>query len=249
MATRRFFIDPETIKIGNHQILGSDARHMYRVLRLDVGDEVELFDGTGVGYRAQIVSAAANRMQLAILDSFQHTSESPVQITLAQGFLKDRKMDDLIRPLTELGIFRLIPFFVSRSVPKPDERSINKRIDRWEKIAREAVKQCKRGRIPLIEPAVSLREVLRISEKMTLNILFYEEEGKGFEPPNMASRKPESILVVVGPEGGFSSEEIDQARGHGFVTAGLGPRILRSQTAAVVACTLVQYLYGDMGNQ
>jgi len=246
---RRFFIDPETTRIGNPEILGSDARHIYRVLRLSTGDNVELFDGSGIGYRSQILSATPKRIQLQILESFPLHSESPVQITLAQGFLKDRKMDDLIRPLTELGIFRLIPFFASRSVSTPDERRIQKRAGRWEKIAIEAAKQCKRGRIPLIEPAASLREVLRISGETMLNILFYEEEDKGFEPPVSEFEKPESVLVVVGPEGGFSTEEIERVRDYGFVTAGLGPRILRAQTAAVVACTLVQYLYGDMGNQ
>jgi len=113
----------------------------------------------------------------------------------------------------------------------------------------EAVKQCKRGRIPQIEPAISLEEVLKASEKTELNLLFYEEEGHGFERPKNAPAEPTSIMMVVGPEGGFSADEVEQARSYGFAIAGMGPRILRAQTAAVAACALVQCLYGDMGTR
>ena len=249
MSTRRFFIAPETIKTGTPEILGSEARHMARVLRLSKGDTVELFDGSGSGYRAQIVSATPNQIKFRILVSFPLPSESPIQITLAQGFLKDRKMDELIRPLTELGIHRWIPFFSSRSVPCPDKNRLQKRSARWGKIAIEAAKQCKRGRIPHIEPALALDDVLKASEQTALKLLFHEEAGKGFEEPIPAPAQPNAILVIVGPEGGFTADEVERARSHGFVAAGMGPRILRAQTAAIAACTLVQYLYGDMGNR
>ena len=248
-SLRRFYVSPEKAHSDPLEITGSEARHIFRVLRLSKGDSVELFDGTGTFYRARILSFSNDRVQLNIVGSFKGRTESPVQITLAQGFLKERKMEKLIRPLTELGIFCWMPFYATRSVPTMKENRLQKKRTRWEAIALESVKQCKRGQILRIETAASFSEVMKASKKTELRLLFYEEKAKGFETPVSPSAKPDSIMVVIGPEGGFSVEEVQEARANGFFTVGLGPRILRAQTAAVVACTLVQYLYGDMGKQ
>jgi hypothetical protein len=127
------------------------------------GDVVELFDGTGNGYRAKIESVNAQRVRFAIEKSFRLLSESSVQITLAQGFLKDRKMDEVIRQLTELGIDCWMPFYAARSVPVPGKKGLKKRLDRWEKIALAAVKQCRRGRLPEITPVSTFDDMLAAS--------------------------------------------------------------------------------------
>lgn len=248
MVLRRFYMAPEMVRHPQPEISGSDAGHICRVLRLSSGDAVELFDGTGNGYRAQIVSASPGRIRFAIEESFALQTESSVPITLAQGFLKDRKMDDLIRPLTELGIDCWMPFYAARSVPVPGKKGLGKRLDRWAKIALEAVKQCRRGRVPKIMPAGNFDDVLAASTGYGLKIIFWEGAPRAFDIPGTAPKTPGSIMVVVGPEGGFTPDEVRRAQKHGFLAAGMGPRILRAETATLAACTLVQYRFGDMGN-
>lgn len=247
MTLRRFYIPPAVIHQPQPEIGGSDAGHICRVLRLAAGDTVELFDGTGAGYRAQIVSASPARVRLRIEASFPLLTESSVHITLAQGMLKERKMDDLIRQLTELGIHRWVPFYAARSVPVPGKKGMGTRLGRWEKIALEAVKQCRRGRVPRIAPADDLDAVLATSAGSDLKLLFWESTPQAFAIPGTVPPAPEKIVVVVGPEGGFDPGEVQRAKAHGFLTIGLGPRILRAETAALAACTLVQHRFGDMG--
>ena len=247
MSLRRFFMPPEMVQHPQPEIFGSDAIHICRVLRLSTGDTVELFDGIGSGYRARIVSASLKRVRFHIEAAYPLLSESSVHITLAQGLLKDRKMDDLIRQLTELGIHRWMPFYASRSIPVPGKKGMGTRLNRWEKIAQEAVKQCRRGRFPCISPADDFDAMLETSAESDLKIIFWEGAPQAFDIPQTASPKPKKITVAVGPEGGFDPGEVQRAHEHGFLTAGLGPRILRAQTAALAACTLVQYCFGDMG--
>jgi len=246
-SLRRFFIPPEMVGTAAPEITGSDAGHICRVLRLTSGDFVELFDGSGSGYRAQIVAADLERVRVTITESYPLATESPARITLAQGFLKARKMDDLIRPLSELGIYCWQPFFAARSVSRPKRPSLEKRLDRWRKKAVEAVKQCRRGRIPIIEPAGSLAEVLKISEGFDLKLFFWEGAPLVLDLPAASLPSPRSILAVVGPEGGFTADEVNIAKARNFLICGLGPRILRAETAALAACTVIQYRFGDMG--
>ena len=244
MALRRFYMAPEMVNQPQPEITGSDAGHILRVLRLTINDVVELFDGTAKAYLARIVSTSPQKVVFTIESSFALLSESPVHITLAQGMLKDRKMDDLIRQLTELGIACWMPFYASRSVPSPGSKGLGKRLARWEKIAVEAVKQCRRGRIPQILPVDDFKAVLAAADAYDQKVLFWEETNQAFEIPKATIQK---IILVVGPEGGFDPREVQQAKIHGFLTAGLGPRILRAETATLAACTLVQYCMGDMG--
>jgi 16S rRNA (uracil1498-N3)-methyltransferase len=156
-------------------------------------------------------------------------------------------MDDLVRPLTELGIHCWQPFYASRSVSRPKARGLEKRLERWRQKALEAVKQCRRGRIPSIEPADSLMAVLDASAGFDLKVFFWEGEPLAVKLPAQPLPSPRSILAVVGPEGGFSEDEAKMARQHDFLVCGMGPRILRAETAALAACTVLQYRFGDMG--
>lgn len=229
------------------EITGSDAAHICRVLRLTAGDAVELFDGTGNGYRARIVSATPKRVLLTVEASIPLESESPLKISLAQAILKDRKMDDLVRQLTELGIARWMPFYAARSVPVPGKKGMGARLNRWEKITLEAVKQCRRGRTPRISPVGTFDDVMAASADHDVSVLFWEGASQGFDLSGKIPLRPKSMLLVVGPEGGFSPDEVERASAGGFVTTGLGPRILRAETAALTACALVQYICGDLG--
>jgi 16S rRNA (uracil1498-N3)-methyltransferase len=249
MALRRFFMAPEMIQCPHPEITGSDAAHICRVLRLSDGDAVELFDGSGKAYRARIESAAPKRVVFNIEETFLLESESSLSITLALGILKDRKMDALIRQLTELGIDCWMPFYAHRSVPVAGPNRLQKRIQRWEKIALEAVKQCRRGRAPRISPAADFDAMLATCGPYDLKIMFWEGAPQAFDIPDAARRQPRTLMLLVGPEGGFDPAEVRQAQAQGFFTAGLGPRILRAETAALAACTLAQYCYGDMGQR
>lgn len=245
---RYFFIEPDKSTGSNFVITGSDARHIKTVLRLKSGDKLGLFDGKGFEYEAKIVDLSTGRVAVSVIRRFPSTAESPVQITVAQGFLKEKKMDGLVRQLSELGIIKWIPFIAERSIPRPDKKQLSARTKRWEKISREAIKQCKRGCIMKIGDTVSFEEILNLSQTADLKIAFWEDE---LQPLNAKLPGPDGkinkIYALLGPEGGFTQQEIESARARGFVTASLGPRILRAETATVAACVLLQHLFGDMG--
>lgn len=232
-------------------IEGADARHIKNVLRLKPGEEIGLFDGRGMEYIARIESFHSSGIQVRVLVRRPSQTESCVDITIAQALLKERKMDGLVRQLTELGTRRWIPFYAQRSIPKPDRRRAAARVARWEKISREALKQCRRGRVMEIQSPVTLQEVLIEARASDLKIVFWENEACALDAANLPSRGKaiQRIFAVLGPEGGFSEQEIEAARDDGFITAGLGPRILRAETAAVAAATLLQFLYGDLGKK
>jgi len=248
---RYFFIKQSDLAGSKAVVKGSDAHHIKNVLRLKAGDKIGLFDGTGLNYETRIVTLLPKSVEVLVIRRFSSTAESSVQITVAQALLKDRKMDLLVRQLTELGITRWIPFIAKRSVPRPDKKRLFTRTERWKKIAKEAVKQCKRCCSPEIGATVSFEEVLNLGRDSDLKIVFWEEESKPVNKELSASnlKPPEKICILLGPEGGFTSKEVEKAKESGFITAALGPRILRAETATIAACTLLQYLFGDMGKK
>lgn len=226
-----------------------DASHARNVLRLKPGDPVRLFDGRGREYDARISAVSAGGVQVSVTGASAPDAESPVAITIAQGFLKERKMDELIRPLTELGISRWIPFIAERSVARPDARRLPARKTRWEKIAAESLKQCRRSRVPEIGEVLTFGEMLHAAAGQDLRILFWEKaSGPARDLFSLAGDTPcESVFAVLGPEGGLSEEEVEAAVAAGFQVAALGPRILRAETATVAAAALLQYFLGDLG--
>ena len=232
-------------------IQGSDARHIKHVLRLKPGDRIGLSDGQGMTYDASIETFLPDGVKVRVLSSCLSATESPVDIIVAQSFLKDRKMDILIRHLTELGVSKWIPFYAGRSVPRHDKKRLASRSGRWKKISREALKQCKRGRVMAIEPVPSLQEVFLEGQGCDLKIMFWEDQKKTVDIGHIArnSTSIQRIITVLGPEGGFSPKEIEEAESHGFVSVSLGPRILRAETATIAAVSLLQYLFGDMGKK
>ena len=246
---RYFFIKQSDLAGSKAVVKGSDAHHIKNVLRLKPGDKIGLFDGTGLNYETKIITLLPKSIEVSVIRSFPSTTESSVQITVAQALLKDRKMDLLVRQLTELGITRWIPFIAKRSVPRPDKKRLVTRTERWNKIAQAAVKQCKRCCSPEIGATVSFEEVLSLGKGSDLKIVFWEEESKPVKKELPASnlKPPEKIFILLGPEGGFTSKEVEKAKESGFITAALGPRTLRAETATIAACTLLQYLFGDMG--
>ncbi len=245
---KRFKIDAREVKKTASAIRGPDANHMINVLRLKAGDRVVLFDGTGMEYEARIKKISSMEVRLSITKTCRGLAEPPVRITVAQGFLKERKMDTLIRPLTELGISRWVPFFAARSVSRPDAQRLSKRVARWQKIAAESLKQCRRARAPRIETAADFEQMLQLAGESDVKMAFWEEEaGPLSEVDSFGDADPREIFIILGPEGGLTLEEISRARQAGFKSVSLGPRILRSETATIAACTLAPYRCGDLG--
>jgi 16S rRNA (uracil1498-N3)-methyltransferase len=246
---RYFFVESKRLNKPYAIIEGSEMRHMKNVLRLKPGDKIRVFDGEGFEYDASIHQFFHDRVEIRISRKFPGTKESPVQIAVAQALLKEKKMDRLLRHLCELGVTRWVPFISERSVPRPDDKRSSARAQRWNKIVQESCKQCRRSKLPEISKTLTFEGVLGHGASCDLQIVFYENEAatlKSLMTPDLPSA-PRKILLILGPEGGFTDQEIVKARAAGCLVAGLGSRILRAETAAIAACTLTQFLYGDMG--
>ncbi|MFZ0243975.1 MAG: 16S rRNA (uracil(1498)-N(3))-methyltransferase [Desulfobacterales bacterium] len=246
---RYFFAEKIVVPGEKMTVCGAEARHARKVLRLHPGDTIGLFDGSGTAYAARIERFVPDGIRVAIVGTVPTASESPVEIIMAQAFLKDKKMDGLARQLTELGVARWMPFFAKRSIPAPDPQRLAGRLARWQKISREALKQCERAQLMAIEPIGTLQDVLLRAMLCDVKILFWENQPRPLDlremlPPGAC---PQKVFAIVGPEGGFSMPEVEAAVAGGFLAAGLGPRILKAETAAVAAATLLQFAFGDMG--
>jgi 16S rRNA (uracil1498-N3)-methyltransferase len=247
---RIFYIETSAAINSMVDIRGSEAHHIKNVLRLKPGDPLKLYDGSGSQYDAVIHAIRDDTVEVEVRGKSRSIPRQTPRIMVAQAFLKEKKMDDLVRKLSELGICDWIPFFSRRSIPRPDKNRLAGRERRWQRIAIEAMKQCRRKTKLEIHEVCSLDDVLRTSQGVDLNIVLWENKavpfslGGGIE----RDREPESILVMLGPEGGFTEREIEKIRRGGFITAGLGPRILRAETATLAASTLIQFIFGDMGS-
>jgi 16S rRNA (uracil1498-N3)-methyltransferase len=248
---RYFFIDPSSAASPLVLIKGPEAHHIKNVLRMKPGDSLKLFDGTGFEYEAVLVSVSAKNVAVEIQRKIEATAQPGVHIIVAQAFLKEKKMDDLVRKLCELGASRWIPFFSQRSIARPDRKRLAGRSQRWMRIATEAAKQCRRIDALQIGDALSFEEILDFSNSCDLKVVFWENESSPLSRDRLseAANPFKKILIMLGPEGGFSEQEIKLVQESGFISAGLGPRILRAETATIAAVALVQYLFGDMGTE
>jgi 16S rRNA (uracil1498-N3)-methyltransferase len=245
---RYFFIDPSAIKAPVVSITGSEAHHIKSVLRLKPGDSLKLFDGTGFEYDGSIVSVSAKAVAVEVKQRKKAVDRSGVRIVVAQAFLKEKKMDDLVRKLCELGVSHWIPFFSQRTIARPDAKRLAGRSERWNRIATEAVKQCRRSDTPIIDNALSFEDVLKFSDSCDARIVFWENETRPLTAELIGKDKPlKTLLVMLGPEGGFTDQEVEQASAQRFISVGMGPRILRAETATIAAVALAQYIFGDMG--
>jgi 16S rRNA (uracil1498-N3)-methyltransferase len=245
---RRFYITTDKLANSVPEIIGSEARQIAQVLRMRPGEQVELFDGSGWIYEARLEAIDSHRVQVAVTRRYPCPRESALTLAVATGYLKDKKMDALARTLTELGVRQWLPFFAKRSVPSPDAKRLATRHQRWLKKSLEAVKQCERGRPMEIDIHQNLDTLLTAAQPYDLKLLFWERgETEQRLPRDQAIQTVASAFILLGPEGGFDPDETAAALSAGFLSVSLGPRILRAETAALSACTLVQHRYGDMG--
>jgi 16S rRNA (uracil1498-N3)-methyltransferase len=243
----RFFLPRKNIQDNRGIIDGQELTHLQRVLRLVPGDRITVFDDMGWEHEAVIQSLTADQGEIEIRRSYEAGRESSLHITLALGLTKGEKMDLVVEKATELGVQSIIPFASAHAVPKFDQTKIAKRTERWCKIALSAAKQCGRSHVPEVLPLRDFMTLVSQPVAPALKLLFWEKEDQqSLQRVNEKNPGANALLLVVGPEGGFSAEEANLARTHGFETIHLGRRILRAETAAVTVLSLAQFLWGDL---
>jgi len=243
----RFYVPQPKIEGELLKIEGKEVRHIRKVLRLGTGDEIVVFDGSAVEYRGTIVEEGPSIVVIRVKDILPSTTESSLEITLAQSLLKGEKMDYLIQKATELGIKEILPFFSSRSIPLLDKSKRVGRHHRWEKVAIGAAKQCGRGVIPRIGDIQEYSEMLGSASPDFLLFILWEREGARLRKVLQRLEGKKRIFFIVGPEGGLSEQEVEEAKGKGFIPVTLGKRILRSETASLCLLSILQYEWGDIG--
>lgn len=245
----RFFISCSDIVNNTIRITGEDVGHIKKVLRLKCGDNLIVCDGQGMDYNVRIDRIEENSVYALIIDSFKSFTEPPIGITLLQGMPKSDKMDYIIQKCVELGVNRIVPVLTERTVVKIDNnKDAQKKAERWNKISKEASKQCNRGIIPKVEIPVSFIESLDILKNSDLALIPYEKETINSLRYILSDRKNvNNICVMIGPEGGFTEKEVDLAVNVGATSVTLGPRILRTETAGLAVLSIIMYELGDVG--
>jgi 16S rRNA (uracil1498-N3)-methyltransferase len=222
------------------------AHHLGRVLRASVGDVVQAVDSEGTLLSVRLTAIAARRAEGLIVSRGVLATESPLDLTLAQGVPKGDKMDGIVRMTTELGVTRLIPLLTARTVVRLEPARWGARLDRWRRIAREAAQQSGRAVVPEIATPRELTAWAREAGMAGRLICLWEEARDGLDACLPAGPCPRAT-VVVGPEGGLAADEVRGLVDAGALVASLGPRLLRTETAGAVAVALVQARYGDLG--
>ena len=240
----RLFVSRALINDTEIELDGDQARYLSRALRARVGDRLNLFDGNGAEWTAAILQISKNTVTLRIDDSHEAGTESPLSVHLVQGISRGERMDFVVQKATELGVKRITPVLTEYSMVKLDGSRAEKRRDHWQRIATSASEQSGRVRLPLIDTPIPLKNWLgdkpqRIDTELIL------KPGAAATLPSL--RPPETkICVLVGPEGGFSDSEYEDAEISGFKAVSLGPRVLRTETAAIATLAMLQSLWGDL---
>ncbi|MBS5725981.1 MAG: 16S rRNA (uracil(1498)-N(3))-methyltransferase [Clostridiales bacterium] len=238
----RFYIDPPA---GDFVTLtGEDARHICRSLRMAVGEALTLCDGAGIDYNGVLRQTDGQIATVEILSRQPSQTEPTVSIRLFQALPKGDKMEWIIQKAVELGVSAVFPLFTSRCVSRPDSKTQPKKVERWGKIAAEAAKQSGRGCIPQVKDFCSFGDAVQMLEDGELGVLFYEKGGNPLS--HFLSSVPTKLALFIGPEGGWESEEIEQARTAGRQIAPRGSRILRTETAPLCALSAVMYACGEL---
>jgi len=246
-APHRIFVSPENINQERIILQGELLKKVRLVLRLKPKDTLSVFDGTGFEYLAQIVSLTPHAAELKIVGKTHSPRESPLEIHLGQALPKSQKMDFIIQKAVELGVGEIHPFFSSRTIPRFNLSQAMKKVERWQKISQEASQQSGRIDIPTVNLVVEFVELLTLPSPASLKIILQKDPSndslRNFLTTNQGKR---DIFFLVGPEGGFSPEEITRALDHGFKPISLGERILRTETVALTFLSILQYALGDM---
>jgi len=240
----RFFANKSNFSNNLVVLEGSDVSHIRTVLRLTVGDEIEVLDGEGSLYLVRLSEFKNKLIKCEILSSEKIDAESPLKIYLGQSIIKGNGFDVILRKAVELGVYSISPLLTERTVIKSNS---DKKIIRWKKIVEESSKQCGRSLIPKISNnIINLETFCQQASDSDFKLIFWEMENKKSLKDINPETVPSSASLLIGPEGGFTQEEVETARSYGFHSLGLGPRIFRAETAPLVVLSLLQAKWGDI---
>ena len=250
MSKRWFFLNPNQIVDGKACLDGTDAHHIINVLRLKTGDRIILANGLARTFAATIEYMEKDRVLCAIGEEIRTTTSDSPRVTLVQGLPKGDKMDLIIEKGAELGLHEFIPLLSERVVVKLTEEKLLKRRERWQRIAMEAAKQCRRPDVPSVSKPMTWTEVLESLPLEGVALIPWEEETNNSLKSYMRSNpKPAAVYYFIGPEGGFSLSEVETAREYGVCPVTIGSRILRTETAGLAVATMLFYQWGDLGGE
>ncbi|WP_312965501.1 16S rRNA (uracil(1498)-N(3))-methyltransferase [Stutzerimonas kunmingensis] len=237
MRLSRFFIDAP-LSLGRHPLPEASAHYISRVLRLSAGSAVQLFDGSGSEFRGELLEVGKKSVIVELHERVTGMPESPLRIHLGQGLSRGERMDWAIQKATELGVTQITPIVSERCEVRLSDERADKRLAHWRQIAISACEQCGRSVLPVIHPPMSLSDWLPVEADLKLVL-------HPVAAPLTSHARPQTLAFLIGPEGGLSESEVEQAANQGFQPARLGPRVLRTETAPVVALSVAQQLWGD----
>lgn len=242
----RLFVLPERLCTGPLTVDGDDHHYLVRVRRLAVADQVVLFDGAGRQARATLTKLGPGTVTLEVDQPATIARSQRPQIIMLVALIKGQRMEWCLQKLVELGVDRVVPFAAARSVVRLDADRAHTRQRRLQAIAVDAARQCERDDVPEVSPISSFPDAIRLADAADRRILLFERETRPLAEV-LGGAPPTSVALLVGPEGGFTADEVEAARAAGFESVGLGPRILRAETAAVTAAAIVGFALGDIG--
>jgi 16S rRNA (uracil1498-N3)-methyltransferase len=219
-------------------ITGENAKHI-RVLRMKNGEELTLVTPNGIQHDCAVADVNQNGVEVDVKESYPCRNEPDVFVTLYQALPKGDKMDYIVQKCVELGVSRIVPVLTDRCVSRPDEKSLRKKRERWQKIALQAAMQSRRGMIPEVTDCLSLRQAAEETKQNDSTVFFYELGGASVK--DILREKPKTIGMFIGSEGGFTEDEASLMQASGAHTATLGKRILRAETAPLAALSIIMY--------
>lgn len=255
---QRYFLPQEQFADTTVQITGDDAHHIIKVMRSEIGEEFICSNGSDREVLVRITAMDKGAVEADIIRELPMESEAAVEVWIAQSLPKGDKLETVIQKCTELGAVRIVPFVSERTVVQYDAKKEAKRLERWQKIAKEAAEQSHRNRVPAIDAPITWKRLIELCPSFDLALLCYEKESGLKLRPLLAEclakdgsaaeqQKPKRILAIVGPEGGFTEREASEAVEAGCHSVSLGKRILRTETAGMACLTCILYESGEMG--
>lgn len=242
MRTPRIYTDSPLEPGKTCELDENAAGHVGRVLRMQPGQPLILFNGDGHDYNASIVAASKKHVQVEITSGTRKDTESPLELVLGQTLSKGDRMDYAVQKAVEMGVSRIVPLSTERCDVKLKGDREEKRLRHWQQVAISAAEQCGRARVPEILPVMTVSQWLEHSQDCDLRLVLHHRTEQSLD----SLAKPGSVALMIGPEGGLSTDEITQAETAGFLPVALGPRVLRTETAPVAALALCQWLWGDI---
>jgi 16S rRNA (uracil1498-N3)-methyltransferase len=241
-----YFITSSQIQGESIHIVGPLLKHLKDALRVKQGEPLTLVDEQRQRYLTQVNRVSSQLLVARIIERLKPAPPPPLYLTLAQGIIKGKKMDWIMQKATEIGVNQIIPLLTSRTVVRLEGLRARHQQERWQTIAREAAQQSGQDEAPEVQPVCSFSDFIRSTDHQLCLILWEGETGQSLENELSSQKGLKSVTVLVGPEGGFGQEEVEEAKNRGFRTIHLGKRILRTETASLVTLSILQYLWGGL---